>query len=93
MKLTPYQKLLTMAKEAVSATLAPVRARAAQKQAELELCKLEERMATMESDVTEACSKHPVCFNTIVDKLDELALAERRHGQFEKIIEEMFPAK
>lgn len=93
MKLTPYQKLLTMGKEAVNAAMAPVRARAAHKQAELEVCRLEERIATMEQTVTEACSKNPVDFDRIIHSLDELALAERRKDQFGKIIEEMFPAK
>ena len=92
MKLTPYKKLLTMAKEAVDATLAPVRAHAAKKQAELEMAKLDERIATLESKLNTECSKKDLNFDTIIRKLDDIALAERRKGQFEKIVNEMFPA-
>lgn len=91
MKLTPYRKLLTMTKEAIDATLVPVRSRAAKKQAELEMIKLEEKMATIESQLTQECSKKEVNFDSIITKLDELALAERRMKQFKQIISEMFP--
>lgn len=92
MKLTPYKKLLTMAKEAVDATLAPVRANAARKQAELEIARLEERVATLQSELDTECSSRELNFSRIIDKLDEIALAERRKKQFEKIVAEMFPA-
>ncbi len=95
MKLTPYRKLLTMAKEAVDAALAPVRANAAKKSAELEIAKLDERIATLQSEVDCACAKKPdeLNFETIIKKLDDLALAERRRKQFEKIVNEMFPVE
>jgi hypothetical protein len=89
--LTPYKKLLTMAKEAIDTTLAPVRANAAKKQAELEMAKLDERIATLESELTTACSQKDINFDAIIRKLDDIALAERRKGQFEKIVSEMFP--
>jgi hypothetical protein len=91
MKLTPYKKLLTMAKEAVDISLAPVRARAARKQAELETAKLDEKIATLESEITQECSKKDLNFDTIIRKMDDLALAERRKAQFEKITNELFP--
>jgi hypothetical protein len=90
-KLTAYEKLLTMAKEAVDTALAPVRARSAKKKAELEMAKLDERIATLESELTVTCSQRDIDFDKIIDKLDEIALAERRKKQFGKIIEEMFP--
>jgi hypothetical protein len=90
-KLTPYKTLLTMASEAVDAVLAPVRAHSAKKKAELEMAKLDERIATLESELTKACSSKDLSFDTIIDKLDDIALSERRKGQFEKIVSEMFP--
>jgi hypothetical protein len=90
-KLTPYKKLLTMAKEAVDATLAPVRANAAKKQAELEVAKLEERTATLQSELDTLCSARELNFSRIIEKMDEMALADRRKKQFEKIVAEMFP--
>lgn len=80
-----------MAKETVDATLAPVRSRAAQKQAELEMAKLDEKIATLESEINQECSKKDLNFDAIIRKLDDLALAERRKGQFEKIVKELFP--
>lgn len=81
-----------MAKEAIDASLAPVRSRAAKKQAELEMAKLDERIATLESELTAACSSKQLNFETIITKLDDIALAERRRNQFEKIVAEMFPS-
>ncbi len=90
-KLTPYKKLLTMAKEKIDEVLAIPRANSAKKQAELEMAKLDERVATLQTELTESCSVKELNFNRIIDKLDEIALAERRKKQFNKIIEEMFP--
>jgi hypothetical protein len=80
-----------MAKEAVDATLAPVRAHAARKQAELEMAKIDERVATIESEINTLCSSKELNFEKIISKLDEIALAERRKKQFDQIISEMFP--
>lgn len=91
MKLTPYKKLLIMGKEAVDACLAPVRANSAKKKAELEIAKLEERIATLDSDLNTFCSEKDINFDKVINKLDEIALAERRKKQFTKIIDEMFP--
>ncbi len=90
-KLTPYKKLLVMGREAVDAALAPVRAFSAKKRAELEQAKLDERIATLETELTAACSEKELDFNKIIDKLDDIALSERRKAQFEKIVGEMFP--
>lgn len=90
-KLTPYKKLLTMGREAIDATLAPVRSRSAKKKAELEIAKLEERVATLDSQLNTLCSEKEINFDKIIEKLDEIALTERRKKQFEKIVSEMFP--
>jgi len=91
MKLTPYKELLVMGKEAINAALAPVRTMSAKKKAELEIAKLDERIATLEPELNELCSVKEINFDKIIDKLDEIALAERRKKQFEKIVTEMFP--
>jgi hypothetical protein len=90
-KLTAYKKLLVMGKEAIDAALAPVRANSAKKKAELEVAKLEERVATLDTELTTLCSLQDINFDRIIDKLDEIALAERRMKQFTRIIEELFP--
>lgn len=91
MKLTPYKKLLGMTKDAIDATLAATRANSAKKQAELEVCKLEEKQATLEKNIQEACSQKELNFNRIIELQDEFALNERRIEQFTQIISEMFP--
>ncbi len=91
MQLTPYKKLLTMTKEAIDLTLATVRAKSCKKKAELEAAKLEEKAASLETEINTLCAQKDIDFEKLIDKLDDLALAERRKGQYEKILKELFP--
>lgn len=91
MKLKPYKEVLKMAKEKVDETLAPVRVLRAKKQAELEIAKMDEKMATQEAAITELCCQKEINFDAIIKAQDEYALMERRRKQFVKIIAEMFP--
>lgn len=91
MKLKPYREILKMAKDKIDESLAPVRAHRAKKQAELEIAKLEEKMATKEAKVHELCSEKEINFEAILNAQDEYALMERRKKQFVKVIEELFP--
>lgn len=91
MKLTPYKTLLTMGKEALDATLAPVRAYSAKKKAELEQAKLDERIATLETELTDTCASKDLNFDRVIEKLDEIDLAQRRRNQFGLIIAQLFP--
>ena len=93
MQLKSYKEILAMGKDKVNETLAPVRARKAKKQAELEIAKMEEDIATQEAKIMELCSKQELNFDAIIKAQDTYALTERRIKQFEKIIEEMFPEK
>lgn len=91
LKLKPYKEILKMAKEAVDHSLAPVRANRARKQAELEVAKMDEKLASQEAKIFELCSAKDINFELIISSQDEYALMERRKKQFEKIIQEMFP--
>jgi len=91
MKLKPYKELVKMAKDAKRELLAPVRAVRARKQAELEVAKMDETIATMETKIHEMCTLDAIDFHEVIDKQDELALVERRREQFLKVIEELFP--
>ncbi len=91
MKLPKYEDVIKMGKDAVRDAIAPVRAKRAKKQAELEMCKLDEKIATKEAEIHEACCKDEVNFSRIIDMQDELALSERRKIQYQKILDEMFP--
>lgn len=90
MKLTAYKKILKYSKEKIQDALAPIRANQAKKQAELEIAKLEEKIATAESNIQEICSEHPLDFNKLIAAQDEHALMERRKKQLQKIIKELF---
>ena len=91
MKLKPYKEVLKMAKEKVDEALATPRAYRARKQAELEVAKMEESIASKEAKIMEMCAEKEINFNKIIEAQDELALMERKRKQFKKIIEEMFP--
>ena len=90
MKLKPYTEMLKMAKEKVDEALAPIRAMRAKKQAELEVAKIDEQMATQEASVHEICAKKELNFEDLIYALDETAILERRKTQFQKIIDELF---
>ena len=90
MRLPKYKDVLQMGEKAIKKTLAPVKAARAQKQAELEMCKIDESIATKEADIHELCSKQEVDFSEIIDLQDSLALSERRKKQYQKILDEMF---
>jgi hypothetical protein len=91
MKLMSYQDALKKGKEKLKEALIPVRVNKARKQAELEMCSLEEKIATLESDIHDLCTAEELNFKKIIDKQDELALVERRQAQYQKILNEMFP--
>lgn len=91
MKLRPYKEILKMAKEAIDESLAPVRAMRAKKQGELEVAKMDERIATQEAKISEICTEKEINFEKLITAQDELALMERRKKQFVRIIEELFP--
>jgi hypothetical protein len=91
MKLSPYKEILKWSKEKIDESLAGVRAHKAKKQAELEIAKLDESIATKEAHIKEVCSDKEIDFGKLIQSLDELALMERKRKQFQKIISELFP--
>ncbi|MCP5006223.1 MAG: hypothetical protein GY941_20130 [Planctomycetes bacterium] len=93
MSLINYEKALRMGKEKIKELLVPARVARAKKSAELELCKLEERLVTKESEVEELCCKEELDFNDILTLQDDIAILERRKSQFQSLIEEMFTSE
>ena len=91
MKLKPFKDLIAMTKEGVDAALAPIRARQVKMKAELEMAKIDETLVSLEAKLQELCSNKEINFDTVLSKLDEYALAERRKKQFQKIVSELFP--
>ena len=93
MKLPTYSEALKMGKEKVGELLIPCKTRRAQKQAELEMCKLEESIAVKTAAIQAACTKEEVDFPRIIELQDELALVDRKRKQYEVILEQMFPTE
>jgi hypothetical protein len=93
MKLVSYREALKLGKEKLKEALVPIRVNRAQKQAELEMCKLDEKVAVKEAALHEECCKEEVNFPNIIEMQDDLALLERRRAQYQKILDEMFPAE
>jgi hypothetical protein len=63
------------------------------KQAELEMCKLDEEIAVLESAINEMCYAEELNFKGMIDKQDKLALVKRKKEQYQAILTEMFPEK
>lgn len=91
MKLKPFKEIIGMSKERLSEALAPIRARKVKSQAELEMAKLDDELIRLEADIQEMCSKEEINFPTLLDKLDKVALLERRKKQYGKVLGELFP--
>ena len=91
MKLPAYKDVLRMAKDKITESLAPVRVVRARKQAELEMAKLDEEIATKTAKIHEVCLENEINFGKLIELQDRLALAERKKRQYEKILFEMFP--
>ena len=91
MNLISYKEALKMGEKNIKKMLVPVKAAKAKKQAELEMCKLEEEIAVKESDLHEMCCKEDLNFNRIIETQDSLGLLARRKKQYQQILDEMFP--
>jgi len=91
MNLPSYKEVLSMGKEALKETMIPIRFRKARKQAELEMCKIEEEIAVKAASLQDTCSKEEVNFKRIIELQDELALIERKKEQYQQILDQMFP--
>ena len=93
MKLKPFAEIIAMSKEKLSEALAPIRARKVRSQAELEMAKLDDELIRLEADIQEQCAKEDINFPNLLDKLDKVALLERRKIQYESVLAQLFPAK
>lgn len=93
MKLKPFADSIAMSKEKLAESLAPVRARKVRSQAELEMAKLDDEIIRLEATVQEQCAKEDINFPDLLDKLDKVALLERRKAQYADVLAQLFPAE
>ncbi len=91
MKLKPFKEIIAMSKEKLNEALAPIRARKVQTQAEMKKSEIDEKIVVLESEVQEMCSVQQLDFDSLFEKLDKIALLERRKKQYDKILGELFP--
>lgn len=93
MKLKPFAEIIALSKEKLAESLAPIRARKVRSQAELEMAKLDDELVRLEADIQEQCAKEDISFPSLLDKLDKVALLERRKTQYESVLAQLFPPK
>lgn len=93
MKLIPYRKLITMAKEKVEEAMAPIKALQMRKKAELKLAQLEEQEMTLQSKVQDCCQQKEIDYEQLIRLLDESDMVARRKRQYTEIIGQLFPEK
>jgi hypothetical protein len=93
MTLKPFAEIIALSKEKLAESLAPIRARKVKSQAELEMAKLDDELVRLEADIQEQCAKEDINFPSLLDKLDKVALLERRKAQYEAVLAQLFPAK
>ena len=91
MKLIPYGEALKMSKEEIDASLIPIRLQQAEQRGRMEQLALTERIITLKAEILQAQTAQPLCWETLIVKIDELALVERRQVQFTTYLEQMFP--
>jgi len=91
MKLKPFRELIALSKEKLDEAMAPVRAHKVRSVAQLDLAKIDESIVVLESEVQEMCIQKDIDFSSVIKKLDEVALLERKKKQYNKILSELFP--
>lgn len=91
MELKPFKELISLSKEKLDEAMAPIRARQVRSKAELEMAKLEAEILNGETAVQEFFTNKDVNFPNLMDKLDDIAMLERRKKQYEVVLSQLFP--
>ena len=73
--------------------MAPIRARQVKSKAELQLAELDAKILTKETEIQEMCSQKDIDLPKLIDKLDEVAIIERRKEQYSKVLAQLFPVE
>lgn len=90
LKSTKYVDLLALGKEAIDAIKRPFHARKARKQLESEIIDLEQKIAEYDIKIMDAKTAFPFKLDSILDAIDEKELTERKLGQAEELLSELF---
>lgn len=92
MKLKPFITLLKMTKENIDEQLAPVRAKRLQSRIGVKKAEQEESKLGLEQEIFEMFTNKDVDVDAVLDKMDEVQLAERRIEQYDLLVKELFPS-
>lgn len=92
MQLTPYSELVQLTPAEREKKNVNAKINKQKQKGLLKIAELDEKITSLEDEVTSLCSKTELDFDTIVDKQDELALAIRRKEKFSEVINQLFPA-
>ena len=90
-KMKPYRELVAMSQETIDEALAPMRARSAQKKAELMVMELDEKILDRQRLLQKFAMSKDINLNAICDELDEIALMELRQSRLREIVASIFP--
>lgn len=90
--LKPLKAILAMGKQAIDDTLAAIKARQTKARADVELAKLDERSITLEREIQELCTQPEINFATVMAKMDDYDVNDRRKQQLGQIVNQLFPA-
>ena len=93
MKLKPFVELIRMTKENLDEALAPARAKRLESRIGVSIAEVEEKKLLLEQEIFEMFTDKNVDLEKALDKMDEVALSERRIEQFKLLRKELFPAK
>lgn len=93
MQLKPFKELIALSKEKLDEAMAPIRARQVRSRADLEMAKLDADILTKETLVQEMCTHKDIDLPLLLNRLDEIALLERRREQYVEVIGQLFPER
>lgn len=91
MKLQPYKTLIALSKEKLDEAMAPIRARQVRLKARAAQADLDAEIVGIETKVQESLTSKDVNFPALMDRLDEVALLERRKEQYDEVLGQLFP--
>ena len=91
MQLTPYAELVQLTPAEREKKNANAKINKQKQKGLLKVAELDEKITSLEDEVTSLCSRTELDFDAIVDKQDELALAQRRKEKFSEVINQLFP--
>ena len=89
--LPTYAEALTMSQEQLKEKLAPVKIQRARQKGILEMAELDVEIADKRAGLVETCVDEDICFDDVIELIDQIALLERRKKQYQEILEKLFP--